>query len=88
MDLQNFNNRREENRQLYRIRYGYGDQPKEVYLLAHGFEDALEMFPVVYQTGSNNPSEFPENIDDESRENAMGVIGSVEKIVDAVITRK
>ena len=42
MDLQNFNNREEENRQLYRIRYGYGDQPKEVHLLASGFVDALE----------------------------------------------
>lgn len=88
MELQNFNNREEEHRQLYRIRYGFGDPPKEVHLLASGFVDALEMFPTFYQTGSNNPSEFPESVDKETRDNALSVISSIERIADAVIARK
>ena len=59
-----------------------------MHLLAIGFADALEMFPTVYQTGSNNPSEFPTKIDDETRDNALSVINSIERIADAVIARK
>ena len=88
MELQNFNNREGDNCQLYRIRYGYGELLKEVHLLASGFVGALEMFPSIYQTESNNPSKFPTNIDDESRDNALGVINSIERIVDTVIARK
>lgn len=88
MELQNFNNREEEIRQLYRIRYGYRDQPKEVHLLASSFVNALDMFPIFYQAGSNNPSEFPESVDEETRDNALNVISSIERIADAVIARK
>lgn len=88
MELQNFNNREEGNRQLYRIRYGYGGQPKQVHLLASNFVDALNMFPTFYQTGSNNPHEFPTSIDEEARDNALNVISTIERIADAVIARK
>lgn len=88
MELQNFNNREEENQQLYRIWYGYKEQPKEIHLLANGFVDALDMFPTFYQTGSNNPHEFLTNINEEARDNALSMISSIERIADAVIARK
>lgn len=88
IELQNFNNREGEHRQLYRIRYGYGEPLKEVHLLTSGFVDALEIFPVVYQSESNNPSQFPTHIDEDSRENALSAISSIDKIAEAVIARK
>lgn len=90
MEIQNYNNRDGESRQLYKIRYGVTslDEDTDVHFLASGIDDALKMFPAFFLTGDRNPSDLSAEVSSEDRVRAITRIRSIERVADVVLAWK
>ncbi len=94
MTIENYQHKEDGNaKTLYRIKYdatsikGIKPDGDEVYVLASGLENAIDIFTAFYKTREPNPRDFPtpDELEETDRWLARNVLKSIEKLEGAIL---